>query len=1083
MKTFSELKGENMSRKLVLGLDIGITSVGWGIIDLETDKVVDAGVRLFLERNAEDNLKRRTRRSGRRLIRRRRQRIEDLKKLLLQYKIIDDAFKPLANPYCIRKNGVRGKLTNEELATALLHLVKRRGSVLDTIEDDATKADAQGVLKQTLTQNEKLLEKSDIFICDLQIARKKERGYIRGTDNLFKVDSYVKEAQAIMSHSGVSSEFMNNVLQILQRKREYYEGPGSEQSPTPYGRFILVRGKVEKIDLIEKMRGKCSVYINEPRAPRMSFSADLFNLLNDINNLKIHNKEITPEHKKEIIENYILKKGSITPKELLKFLQIEEEQKVEGFRVDKSEKPILTEFKGYKLIKKVVEDHKLSKEILQNIKVLDAIAEILTKTKGYQERVNELLALEFDCISHPAAIALSNISGITGYHALSLKAIKEINEEMMLTNLNQMQIITNKAIDKTKKYKGLSAIPIEDEEITNPVVKRAYREAIKVINAARKRHGEFSDIVIEMAREKNSAEQRKKIKDLQGIGENLNKEAAVFANEFNVPLNLKLKHKIRFYLQQDCKCVYCGKPIEIYSMMNDPYAYEIDHIIPISVSLDDSMNNKVVVHRSCNQKKGNSTPFHYFLSGVSGGWSYDEYKNFVYYLKQSNKINRRKMYNLLFEKDITKFSVLKEFIERNLVDTRYASREIMSKLNAYYKANEIKTSVHSVKGQITDMFRKKAQIQKDRENFSHHAVDALIVAAIKKKNLLSNYFDIQFDRTKNIVTSRTTGEIIHFENEAEFFDEDLIRFISHLRNLEPKLSHKVDRKPNRQFADETIYAARKINGEFMRMSKLKDIYGKDGIKLADFIRGGKDEKILMAKEDPRTFDLLKRIVFETPITNESKEKNPFAIYKNEHGLLRKYSKKGNGPIVKSITYIEEKLGNHMDISSKYTLDTQKTKVVQLQIKPYRIDVYNDDGKYKFVTIRYQDLKPAKNEFIIDLEKYEELKKLKKISTNAVFLFSLHKNEVFEVTKDVKGKHVSEICRFVATNNDLKNAVQIRPLERHFYQVGEGVEIKNQIQTFLTISKNIVGLRKIHLDILGNVYYLQENENLSLRIKI
>ena len=36
-----------MDNKYVLGLDIGISSCGYGIIDLETGKFVDYGVRLF----------------------------------------------------------------------------------------------------------------------------------------------------------------------------------------------------------------------------------------------------------------------------------------------------------------------------------------------------------------------------------------------------------------------------------------------------------------------------------------------------------------------------------------------------------------------------------------------------------------------------------------------------------------------------------------------------------------------------------------------------------------------------------------------------------------------------------------------------------------------------------------------------------------------------------------------------------------------------------------------------------------------------------------------------------------------------
>ena len=58
-------------KEFVLGLDIGITSVGWGIVHKETGDIVDAGVRLFQEASSKGNEDRRNFRSGRRLKRRR----------------------------------------------------------------------------------------------------------------------------------------------------------------------------------------------------------------------------------------------------------------------------------------------------------------------------------------------------------------------------------------------------------------------------------------------------------------------------------------------------------------------------------------------------------------------------------------------------------------------------------------------------------------------------------------------------------------------------------------------------------------------------------------------------------------------------------------------------------------------------------------------------------------------------------------------------------------------------------------------------------------------------------------------------
>ncbi len=52
---------------LILGLDLGVSSVGFGIIQEDSYEIIDYGVRLFEEGTAEKNLKRRTMRGARRL--------------------------------------------------------------------------------------------------------------------------------------------------------------------------------------------------------------------------------------------------------------------------------------------------------------------------------------------------------------------------------------------------------------------------------------------------------------------------------------------------------------------------------------------------------------------------------------------------------------------------------------------------------------------------------------------------------------------------------------------------------------------------------------------------------------------------------------------------------------------------------------------------------------------------------------------------------------------------------------------------------------------------------------------------------
>jgi len=100
--------------------------------------------------------------------------------------------------------------------------------------------------------------------------------------------------------------------------------------------------------------------------------------------------------------------------------------------------------------------------------------------------------------------------------------------------------------------------------------------------------------------------------------------------------------------------------------------------------------------------------------------------------------NRKKKSYLLTEKDITKYDTVQEFINRNLVDTSYACRTVMNTLRHYFKDNGINTNVHTIRGQATNAFRKRIDLPKDsEEDYFHHAIDALIVASLKKLNLIN----------------------------------------------------------------------------------------------------------------------------------------------------------------------------------------------------------------------------------------------------------------------------------------------------------------------------------------------------------
>ena len=619
-----------------------------------------------------------------------------------------------------------------------------------------------------------------------------------------------------------------------------------------------------------------------------------------------------------------------------------------------------------------------------------------------------------------------------------------------------------------------------------------------------------------MTRDKNSKEQVKRINDNQKRFKNENDQVDEIIKNAGIDperVNGKTKTKVRLYLQQDCKTAYTQQDIDLHTLIFDDKAYEIDHIIPISVSLDDSLSNKVLASRLENQQKGNLTPMMAYLKGKFTGGNLEKYKLFV----SSNKnFNGKKRSNLLDEQDITKEDVARKFINRNLVDTSYACRTVLNTLQRYFKDNEIDTKVHTIRGQSTNIFRKRINLQKDREqDYFHHAIDALIVASLKKMNIVNSYL---MHYNYSDLYDEETGEVFDVLPDKQFIDQRYISFISDLKNIYQesnqynlgyitqeqmhypliKVSHKIDTKPNRKIADETIYSTRNIEGQDMLVEKIKNIYDpkeKKAIELVNNIINDDTDKYIMKHKDSQTFEKIKEVVLnhfndykdskEYYVIDKKgkyslKEESPLTSYYNENGAITKYSKKNNGPAITSMKFYSEKLGNHLAISSNY--NTNNKKVILKQISPYRTDFYvSPEGKYKFVTVRYKDVfyKETIHKFVIDKNWYHEEKIKKGILEDWRFVCSMHRDELIGLIKPEgkkfvydasinggqtqyhNGKHY-EILKFTATNDDKANIFEVKPIN---------TICKKQLRPS---AGSMLHIQKFATDVLGNIYEVKDN---------
>ena len=1121
-----------MMNGLVLGLDIGIASVGVGVLKKDTGEIIHANSRLFPAATADNNVVRRGSRQARRLTRRKKHRAVRLHDLFEYYGLLTDFSKVSINlnPYKLRVEGMNIQLTTEELFIALKNIIKRRGiSYLDDAsEDGGTVSSDYG---KAVEENRKSL--SEQTPGQIQLERFEKYGQVRGDFtvvengekrrliNVFSTSAYRKEAERILRkqqefNNKITDDFIEDYLTILTGKRKYYHGPGNKKSRTDYGRYTTKKdseGKYITLDnIFSVLIGKCTFYPEEYRASKASYTAQEFNLLNDLNNLTVptETKKLSEEQKKTIVE-YAKTARTLGASTLLKYIAKmigASVDQIHGYRIDPNKKPEMHTFEAYRKMQSL---ETIRVEELPR-KVIDEIAHILTlntEREGIEEAISAKLK---DTFSQDQVLELvqfrKNNSSIfsKGWHNFSLKLMMELIPELYETSEEQMTILSRlgkqKSKETSKRTKYIDEKEIT-EEIYNPVVAKSVRQAIKIINEATKQYGIFDNIVIEMARENNEEEAKKDyIKrqkaNLDEKNAAIEKAAFQYNGKKELPDNIfhghkELATKIRLWHQQGEKCLYTGKNIPISDLIHNQYKYEIDHILPLSLSFDDSLSNKVLVLATANQEKGQRTPFQ-ALDSMDGAWSYREFKSYV---KDSKLLGNKKKDYLLTEEDISKIEVKQKFIERNLVDTRYSSRVVLNALQDFYKANKFDTTISVVRGQFTSQVRRKWGLEKSRETYHHHAVDAMIIAASsqlrlwkKQNNPLISYKAGQF-------VDSETGEILSLSDDEYkelVFKAPYDHFVDILRSktFEDSIlfSYQVDSKYNRKISDATIYSTRKAkldkdkSEETYVLGKIKDIYSQAGYDAFIKIYNKDKSKFLMYHKDSQTFEKVIEEILRTYPSKEFNDKNkevpcnPFEKYRQENGPIRKYSKKGNGPEIKSLKYYDK---NIPESFINITPSSSKNKVILRQLNPWRTDVYfnHQTEKYELLGLKYADLQFEKKTgtYSITIDKYNEIKEKEGVGEQSEFKFTLYKNDLLLI-KDTKNNE-KQIFRFLSrTMPNVKHYVELKPYDKAKFDGNQPLitifgNVAKGGQCLKGLNKSNISIFKVKTDVLGNKHFIKK----------
>ena len=297
-----------------IGLDIGISSVGWASVALdEEDKpcgIIGMGSRIFdaaEQPKTGDSLAapRRAARSARRRLRRRRHRNERIRALMLREGLLSEAelaalFDGRLEDICaLRVRALDEAVTNDELARILLHLSQRRG-FRSNRKTAATQED--GELLAAVSANRALMqERGYRTVAEMLLRDERYRDHRRNKGGAYiatvgrdMVEDEVRQifaAQRALGSTAASETLETAYLEILLSQRSFDAGPGE---PSPYA-----GGQ------IERMIGRCTFEPDEPRAARATYSFEYFSLLEAVNHIRLteagESVPLTKEQREKLI--------------------------------------------------------------------------------------------------------------------------------------------------------------------------------------------------------------------------------------------------------------------------------------------------------------------------------------------------------------------------------------------------------------------------------------------------------------------------------------------------------------------------------------------------------------------------------------------------------------------------------------------------------------------------------------------------------------------------------------------------------------------------------------------------------------
>jgi len=699
-----------------IGIDLGSNSIGWAVVT--DNSILASGVRVFPEGinrvkgtvEESKNLKRRLARQVRRQYFRKRMRKKILWGILEQQRMAPSTGELKSwremNPYLLRDKATEEELTPLEFGRIMYHLSQRRG------------------FKSSLKGADN--EEGKIFDGNLKIGKigitQTEQGINTGgyatlgsyLNSLNPHEERIRNRYTTRKMYRQEFEIIWNVQKTFQPNR-YYEELYNQLGHEKTGVLFFQRPLRSQKSLI----GKCTFERNKPRIPSSHPLNQEYRAWCMINNIRYgENQKLTDAQRWQILQ-LADNNAKLTIAQIKKKLKLLEEFNYE----DDSTLPCLTT--TFQLNK-----HFGNKVDLNDIKTANDLWHLFYEAQDPDWLVNKLQK-KYAFTEEEAKSVVKGKNRIRleeGYGSLSALAIRrilpflregyrydvsvllaglckvmgvdfwgrlsEIEKETLVGNIKAASETRGKGTirenlwnyivaeygvpekataadlyhhsDLDRQQDLLDALP-EPKKLRNPIVEQALFEMRSLVNALIKEHGRPDRMVLEMARElKNPKKKREEMLSNNRKREKQRNEIKQkLIDEGIRPTGYNIT---KFLLWEESKeqCPYTGRSIPRSELFDDGI-WQIEHIVPYSVSLDDSFGNKTICYADENRRKGNKTPWQFYNFSEALWAEVKERAKMIFCRRETYP----KFLKFINEKD----PKAEDFLNRQLNDTRYMATE------------------------------------------------------------------------------------------------------------------------------------------------------------------------------------------------------------------------------------------------------------------------------------------------------------------------------------------------------------------------------------------------------------------------